>query len=225
MPRLNQFMFYVRSSMYTGYKFNLSSTEDIQRTFIDFRNNEIISYVNHFLERKESQCRIFSYPPLMNCYGDITNYFPGGLFKYVRVVSLYDEQSFKHEFFLRIVQSFPFMEELLTVANQKPQNRKQPYESNIDSQNLSAIEYSFLSALIIINVHDDYIEEFLLDTKAYFQNNVYLKINYESLKRVTHNFIRDAARVNCTKTDKLYLSSEAERSNSFQEYFPSVKML
>ncbi|CAF4101490.1 unnamed protein product, partial [Rotaria sordida] len=56
MPRLNQFTFYIRSSMYTGNKFDLPSTEDIQCTFIDFRNNEIISYVNYFLEAKESQC-------------------------------------------------------------------------------------------------------------------------------------------------------------------------
>ncbi|CAF1425397.1 unnamed protein product, partial [Rotaria sordida] len=107
MPRLNQFTFYIRSSMYTGNKFDLPLTEDIQCTFIDFRNNEIISYVNYFLEAKESQCHIYSYPPLMEYYGDITNNFSGELFEYVRVVSLKDEHPFEHEFFLRIQKSFP----------------------------------------------------------------------------------------------------------------------
>ncbi|CAF4820389.1 unnamed protein product [Rotaria sp. Silwood1] len=223
MPRLNQFTFYIRSSIYTGNKFNLPSTEDIQRTFIDFRNNEIISYVNYFLEAKESQCHIYSYPPLMEYYGDITNDFPGGLFEYVRVVSLNDEHPFEHEFFLRIQKSFPFMEQL-TVINHKPQNRKQSYESNIDNQNLSVIEYFFLNTLDIINTHDDYIEEFLFDTKTYFQNNVYLQINYESLKRVTHNFTRDATRVNCTKINKLYVHCGSKCSNSLQEYFPYAKI-
>ncbi|CAF4289146.1 unnamed protein product, partial [Rotaria sordida] len=131
----------------------------------------------------------------MEYYGDITNDFPGGLFEYVRVVSLNDEHPFEHEFFLRIQKSFPFMEQL-TVINHKPQKRKQPYESNIDNENLSVIEYFFLNTLDIINTHDDYIEEFLFDTKTYFQNNVYLQIHYESLKRVTHSFTRDATRVN-----------------------------
>ncbi|CAF1227553.1 unnamed protein product [Rotaria sordida] len=83
MPRLNQFTFYIRSSIYADNVFNLPSTQDIQRTFIDFRNNEIISYVNYFSEAKE--------------------------------VSLYDEYPFEHEIFLRIVQSFPFMEQLTMI--------------------------------------------------------------------------------------------------------------
>ncbi|CAF1264653.1 unnamed protein product [Rotaria sordida] len=192
MPRLNQFTFYIRSSMYTG-------------------------------KAKESQCHIYSYPPLMEYYGDITNDFPGGLFEYVRVVSLNDEHPFEHEFFLRIQKSFPFMEQL-TVINHKPQNRKQSYESNIDNQNLSVIEYFFLNTLDIINTHDDYIEEFLFDTKTYFQNNVYLQIHYESLKRVTHNFTRDATRVNSTKINKLYVYGGSKCSNSLQEYFPYAKI-
>jgi len=35
-------------------------------------------------------------------YDNITNNFPGGLFKYVVEISLYDERPFEHEFFLRI---------------------------------------------------------------------------------------------------------------------------
>ncbi|CAF3067489.1 unnamed protein product [Rotaria sp. Silwood2] len=223
MPRLNKFIFYIQSSMYIGNKFNLPSTEDIRRTLIDFPVHKIICYLNYFPEAEQGVCHIYSYPPLMKYYGDITNYFSGGLFKYVRVVSLNDERPFEHEFFFRIVQSFPLMEQL-TVINRKPQNRKQPYESNNDNQNLSVIEYSFLNTLDIINVYDDYIEEFLFDTKTYFKNNVYLQINYESLKRVTHNFTRDATRINCTKINKLYLHGKSKRSNSLQEYFPYAKI-
>ncbi|CAF3356207.1 unnamed protein product [Rotaria sp. Silwood2] len=45
-------------------------------------------------------------------YHNITNNFPGGLFKCVRKVSLYDESPFEYEFFLQVVPSFPFMEKL-----------------------------------------------------------------------------------------------------------------
>ncbi|CAF2739187.1 unnamed protein product [Rotaria sp. Silwood2] len=152
--------------MFTRNKLNLPSTEDIQRTFIDFPNNEIISYIDYFPDAERGRCHIYSYPSQMEYYGDISNNFPGGLFNYVRMVSLFDEHSFEHEFFLRIVQSFPFMEKLCLI-NHKSQNCKQFYESNNDNRNLSVIEYSFLSELVIVEVHDDYIEEFLLDTKTY----------------------------------------------------------
>ncbi|CAF1454131.1 unnamed protein product [Rotaria sordida] len=62
--------------MYTGNKLNLPLTEDIQRTFTDFRNTEIISYVDYFPEEKLGRCRIYSYPSFIPYYGDITNNFP-----------------------------------------------------------------------------------------------------------------------------------------------------
>ncbi|CAF3123260.1 unnamed protein product [Rotaria sp. Silwood2] len=223
MPRLNQFTFYIRSFMYTGNKLNLLSTEDIQRTFIDFRNNEIISYVDYFPREELGRCHVYTYPPFMSYYGDITNNFPGGLFNYVRVVSLRDEYPFEHDFFLRIVQSFPFMEEL-TVINRKSQNRKYSYELNNDNRSLSLIEYYFLLELDLLNVHDDYIEEFLFDTKTYFQNNVLLRIKCESLQRVTHNFTRDTTRINCAKINELELSGEPICSDSLQEYFPYARI-
>ncbi|CAF4520899.1 unnamed protein product, partial [Rotaria sp. Silwood2] len=151
------------------------------------------------------------------------NNFPGGLYTYVRVVLLLDERPFEHEFFLRIQKSFPFMEQL-TLNNQKSQNRKQSYELNNDNRNLSVIQYSFLNVLDMVEVHDDYIEQFLFDSKTYLQNNVLLYINYKSLKRVTHNFTRDATRINCTKINELILFGKTERSNSLQEYFPYAKI-
>ncbi|CAM4976832.1 unnamed protein product [Rotaria socialis] len=169
MSRLNQFTFSIISHMYIRNKLNLPSTKDIQHTFIGFPTNEIISYVDYFPEAEQGQCHIFSYPFLMEHYPDITNNFPGGLFQYVRVVSLFDEHPFGHEFFVRIQKSFPFLEELY-LTNHKSQNRKQFYESSSDNPNLSVIQYSFLTKLVI---DDDYIEQFLFDTKMYLK-----KYNY-----------------------------------------------
>ncbi|CAM4845391.1 unnamed protein product [Rotaria magnacalcarata] len=61
---------------------------------------------------------IYSYPYKLHYYDDITNNLLGGIFKYVRKVSLLDEHPFEHEFFLRIAQSFSMMENL-TVRNEK----------------------------------------------------------------------------------------------------------
>ncbi|CAF4612206.1 unnamed protein product [Rotaria socialis] len=113
----------------------------------------------------------------------------------------------------------------LSVINRKSQNRKQSYESNTGNQNLSVIEYSFLGALDLLNVHDDYIEEFLINSKTCFPNNVTLYIHYKSLQRVTHNFTSDTTRINCGKIDELQLYAETKCSNSsLQEYFPSAKI-
>ncbi|CAF1319522.1 unnamed protein product [Rotaria sordida] len=177
-----------------------------------------------FTEAKQVLCHIYSYSSPMQYYSYITNNFPDGLFKYVRVVSLFDEHPFEHEFFLRIQKSFPFMERLC-VINHKSQNHKQSYESNNDNRISSVIEYSFLSELDIDDVHDDYIEQFLFDTKTYLQSNVLLYINYESLKRLTHNFKRDATRINCAKVNELKFRSGAKCPNSsLQEYFPNAKI-
>jgi hypothetical protein len=59
---------------------NLPSKQDIQQTFTDFKDNQIISYVDFFAKRKQGQCHIYSYPFLMKYYDGITNNFPSGLY-------------------------------------------------------------------------------------------------------------------------------------------------
>ncbi|CAF2216084.1 unnamed protein product [Rotaria magnacalcarata] len=159
----------------------------------------------------------------MEYYGDISNNFPGGLFNYVRMVSLLDEHPFEHEFFLGIVQSFPFMEKLCLI-NHSSQQCKKFYESNNDNRNLFAIKYSFLSELVIVDVHDDYVEQFLLDTKTYLPYNIIFRVNYKSLQRATHCFTRDATRINCAKINKLKLDGESKSSNCLKQYFPCANI-
>ncbi|CAF1204222.1 unnamed protein product [Rotaria sordida] len=103
---------------------NLPSNEDIQKTFKDFKDKQIIYWSDYFPKEKKGYCRIYSYPYTLKYYHDITNHFSGGVFKYVRKVSLFDERPFQHEFFLRIEKSFPLMEEL-TVCNEKRQINKE----------------------------------------------------------------------------------------------------
>ncbi|CAF1518188.1 unnamed protein product [Adineta steineri] len=204
MSRLNQFTFYICSSMIIHNQMILPSTEDIQRTFIHFPINPIVSYVDYFPEAKRCQCHIYSYPSPVDYYDEITNNFPGGLFTNVRHVSLFDEEHpFEHDFFVQIQKSFPFIERL-GVFNHKPQNSKPSYQSNTN-QSLDVIKYSFLNVLNIINAHDDYIEQFLFDTKTHFQNDIILYIKYECLERVTNNFTRDITRRNCAKIKTLRL--------------------
>ncbi|CAF1146365.1 unnamed protein product [Adineta steineri] len=223
MPQLNQFTFFIHSFFLANSLVRLSSSEDIQKTIIDFPNDNIISYMNILPQTERVQCHIYSYPFMMRYYTGISNVFPGGLFEHVRSVSLIDERPFQHEFFVRIQKSFPFMQEL-SLVNYEAQNQTQSFQSNGDNGNLSVIEYTSLCKLYITTAHDDYVEEFLVDTKTCLRNNIILFVDYESLQRVTHNFTRDATRNNCYKITKLHLCDRAEHCNALEKYFCNAKI-
>ncbi|CAF4317297.1 unnamed protein product, partial [Rotaria sordida] len=78
-------------------------------------------------------------------YEQITNNFPGGFYPYVRIVSLYDEHPFEHEFFLQMALAFPLMSRL-TLINYCSQNSKQSIDIN---QNFEIIRYHHLIELNI----------------------------------------------------------------------------
>ncbi|CAF1120823.1 unnamed protein product [Rotaria sp. Silwood1] len=122
IPQLNRFSFHIHSLMFINNQINLLSKEDIQETVIDFKHNKIISYVDYFLEKQIGQCHVYSYPSEMQYYQNITNHFSSGLYKYVRLISLYDEHPFEHEFFIKISQSFPFLESLTLINNHRHKN-------------------------------------------------------------------------------------------------------
>ncbi|CAF2789738.1 unnamed protein product [Rotaria sp. Silwood2] len=219
MSQLKQFTFNISSSIFINNEINLLSNEDIQQTFNDFQYSKIICCVDYSQEYKQVLCHIYSYPFLMQHYEDVTNNFPGGLYPYVRLISLYDERPFEHDFFIRISQSFPFMEKL-SINNLHAQKQKESYKLINDKSNLSIIKYDHLIELQIDRAHDDYIEEFLCNTKTYLQNNIFFDVHYEALKRVTHNFTRDDTRINSTKVNQLFLFGKVECSKSCQDYFP-----
>ncbi|CAF3030763.1 unnamed protein product [Rotaria sp. Silwood2] len=205
MPRLNKFTFNIRSYLDNRNQNDLPTTEDIKHTFSDIKNNQIISYVDYFQSRRSGWCSIYTYPYILKSYGYVTNNFPGVLCKSVREIELYDEHPFEYKFFLRTSQLFPFVEEL-SLSNSKPQKNKLCRESNKDNQHLSIIKFHHLTNLTLYGAHDDYIEQFLDDTKTSLSNNVHLNVEFEPLKRVTYHFTRNATRINCQKLKSLWLN-------------------
>ena len=222
MLQLNTFAFHICSIMFINDQIDFSSTEDIQRTFNDFQNTKIISYVDYFQERRLAQCHVHSYPSKTKYYQNITNQFPGGLYQCVRFITLYDEYPFEHEFFLRISQSFPFLQ-TLSLINKQPQKNKQSYQSINSNQNSSIVTYNSLLTLYIEKVHDDYLEEFLLSTKTYFRNEILLHVDYNLLERVTNKFTRDDTRINCAKVNEIY-TFRYYSPRSLRDYFPSARI-
>lgn len=66
----------------------------------------------------------------------------------------------------------------LTVINGKAQKEnKQCIKLENENENFSIIEYHHLTDLVLIEAHEDYVEEFLLDTKTCLPNGVHLCID------------------------------------------------
>ncbi|CAF4302602.1 unnamed protein product [Rotaria sp. Silwood2] len=215
MIKLNKFTFNIRSFIPRNDLVNLPSNEDIKNTFKNFKNNEIISCVDYFSKSNLFYCHICSYPYTWTFYNNITNNFPGGLFKCVREISLCDERPFEHEFFLQIAESFPFMEKL-SLYNHEPQQNK----------NLKwlMIEYTHLTKLDLVATHENYVEQFLNNTKTCLLNNIYLRVRYDSLQKVTDDFTRDATRVNCSKIIGLVSNNKQKLLAKSKDYFPYAEI-
>ena len=97
--------------------------------------------------------------------------------------------------------------ERLAVKYDKAQNFRQLHGSINGSEPLSVSDYPFLNQLIIVDVHDDYIEQFLLHSKACLRDTT-LSVNYTSLERVTQRFTRDETRTYCAEISKLILNGD-----------------
>ena len=215
MPHLNQFRFNIRSFVSFNNQLQLPSNDNIQRSFRNCTDDEVVSYVDYFPSKKIGQCCVYTYPYTMFHFGGISNSFPGGLFKYVRHVRLFDERPFEHTFFLRIAQAFPSLEQL-AIKNSESQKCR-------DNQHLPIIKYPHLDELELRDVHDDYAEQFLLHTRTCFANPIDLNIEYDTIQRVTHNFTRDATRVNCGKVKWFFMPGQWDAPEHFNLYFPRVK--
>jgi hypothetical protein len=218
MTRLKEFIFNIRSIIYRYNQIDLSN-EDIHQSLINFTYTQVISCLNYFPNKKIDQCHIYSHPYTLKHYNNIANNFPGGLFKCVREISLHHARSFEHEFFMRIAQAFPFLKRL-TLINKTPQSDKQYQKLDVGNEISSIIEYPHLTLLYLEDIHDDYVEKFLDDTKTCLPNTCRLAMHYEPLNRVTHNFTIDTMRANCGKIKDICFLKEVEIFQHVKDFFP-----
>lgn len=198
MPYLNKFTFNIYSFIRFNHQSNLLSNGDLQKTFNNFINDEVLSCVDYFPKATLGQCHVYSYPFQLEYFDSITNSFSFGKFNYVRRIVLFDERPFEHEFFMKISQSFPVLEQL-AVKNRRAQRHKLLRKGNNSNGNLAIIEYPCLIELDLTAVHLDYVKQFMFDTKTCLPTSVCLLVNYKLLKKATRNFRRNATKNNCAK--------------------------
>lgn len=212
MPRLKDFVFDIRSivPLYEG-DVHLQSEEDIRSTLADLTQHQVITYIDSFPDEGNAHCHFHIYPPLATDYGYVSNNFRGELFSNVQCVHLSDERPFEHSFFRRIAQSFPSMR-TLRVRNYVGQREKPDLSPNANER-LPVITYPSLRQLSLACAHDDYLEQFLLETKTFLSADLRVSCMDGQLKRVTDNFTREETKVNYEKVKSFDLSAEIDYSH------------
>ena len=183
--RLNQLTFHIRSIIFCNFELQYPNKQ-IQNTLTNWKEYEINSSVDYFLQQGLGQCHIYSNPYTMDSYDHIANHFPGGLFKSVRKITLFDERPFEYLFLLKIAQAFPSVVKLSLKNHKAQQNKK--YQKSKDNR---LIRYLRLKKLDLINVHQDYLHLFLDHTITSLPNRISLSIKYTILRKVTDHFTND----------------------------------
>jgi hypothetical protein len=212
MPLLKKFTFSIDTSVLCkNVKLNLPSNEDIQRSFIGRRYEQVGSYIQNLSIKGESRCHIYSLPYQLNTFFYRSNSFHGGMFHNVRCLFMIDFRPFQRNFFKVISQSFPILKNLY-IRNDEPQTDKQ--------QPITFIKFPHLIQLDLYLAHVDYAEQFLIDKNCHLPRLLNLDIKYESLATVTHNFTNDATRLTCAKLTSLILDEPIVRPGNFDQYFP-----
>ncbi|CAF0804401.1 unnamed protein product [Adineta steineri] len=100
---------------------------------------------------------------------------------------------------------------ILRLDNEQPQKK--------NHQDSSITRYFHLTELHLLEVHDDYIEEFLSDSKTCLPNTIDLTIEYEAMQRVTEN----CSKLICLN---LYVLDDEHDVNldDIKHYFPRAKI-
>jgi hypothetical protein len=221
MPQLHSFSFYISTYIDTRHLSHNLSCEDIQQTLINIGRQNTISIVN-YVSAYIVACSIFSLPFEFDYLSDLGNMFPNIIFSYVTYLLVRDTDVFRHEFFVRIARSFPLLK-YLRIFNFESQLLADLLTLSSDhSQSYSMVKYPHLTSLDVAYCHENYLEQFLNETKAYVPCLTKLTVDHRHLKSVTENFTREATRCNCAKVKQLIIIQRLDNSEDHSHYFPSL---
>jgi hypothetical protein len=219
MPRLYTFTFYFAFEHDIDRDTDIRIfNSDIQRSFINMKYGQVASMVG-YLEPCKIICHIFSLPFKFHFLQRVGNNIPNIVFNSVTHLKLWDKDEFRHEFFVRLTRSFPFLQKL-SIWNNKPTFwRRQEFHLR-DKDWCSIVEYPHLILLNIKHAHPHYVEYFFNETKTHLPRLRELKITFDNLKNVTKNFTRDETRRNCSRVNRLIVECQIVYSEDIYNYFP-----
>ncbi|CAF2668198.1 unnamed protein product [Rotaria sp. Silwood2] len=215
MPRLNKFTFSITTLVCNrNSNIILPSNDDIQRSFIERKYQQIGSYADDNTMKIRARCHIYSLPYQFDMFHNVTNSFKGAIFDKVRSVIIIDDiRPFEYEFSRIISQSFPFLQ-TLSIQNNEPQKYKKYL--------FKFITFPHLNVLNLELAHIDYIEQFLFERKTHLPCLLHLTIQYDSLVMITNNFTNNPTYFNFAKLKTLLTDKAFVRPENFHLYFPRL---
>jgi hypothetical protein len=220
IPQLHSCKFYISTESVDTGLIHRKSTDDIQQTFTHGIYGQTACIIDYYCVSRAT-CHVYSLPFQFTRLENISKQFPNVVLHNVTHLSAYDTAPMKHEFFMRISRAFPMLKRF-TLVNNTLQTWKH-YKRESDGNSLySIIEYPHLISLDIIRVHEDYVYQFLLETRTYLPHLTELKVMYDQLKIVTMNFTSDTTRRNCSKVKRLFFEKSKRFSEDIYQYFPSL---
>jgi hypothetical protein len=220
MPQLHTFSFYMASQNVIADLNSRISNVDIEQTYINVKCRQIRSMVDYFYPMKMI-CRVFSVPFKFDRLEYISDNIPNMVFNTVTHLTLQDKDPFKHEFFLRLAQAFPFLKNL-SLHNMIPPFWRL-HECHLrDKDWCSIVEYPHLRSLDISGAATHYVEQFLNERKTCLPRLIRLTIDYNDLKKVTNNFTKDQTQCNCSKIKRLILNGYRAYPKTIYRYFHSL---
>jgi hypothetical protein len=218
MQRLNSFNFYLSTENKSNDLVHYLSNNDAQRTYMNIGYREVSSIVCFAVDI--GVYHIFTLPFQFEELGFIGSIFPNIVFNYVIRLWVRDRIPFGHEFFLRLAQAVPLLENLhVTSLCTKSYDAK---KSSDDVQSYQIVEYPHLTSLDILRTDTHYIEQFIDESKTYLPCLTELTVLYEKLRIITNNFTRESTRHNCANVKRLIFRREIVGSKDFHTYFPSL---
>ena len=200
MKQLKKFTFNINTQVYNGNVLvELPTNEDIQRSFIGRRYEQVSSYVHTISTNTEGKCHIYSLPYDFEYFHDLDNSFQGGRFHKVRYLKMLDLIPFEHQLFEIISQAFPFLE-FLEISNMRSANEKQ--------NSSTWITFPYLISLDLYSAPVDCAKQFLFRKNAHLPRLLYLSIKCESLRCITNNLTIDSTHFNFGTLKRLYPKQE-----------------
>ncbi len=212
MPHLCQFNFHIRSILENTSPVEIGT---IRRSVMKCQQ-AVICTVDYF-NNNYGQCQLYSLPFIGNRLDFISNRFPlfdmNNTFSMVTMLLPFDDvKPFENLVFARIARAPPNLK-TLEVFNKLEQLEKGTITTNNP-------EFGHLSALILLDIHMDYAEQFLCRsrlpclTELAIHKQVLLTI-------VAHN--SQQARDNCSKVENLLTSKKwCDSIDAIRNFFPLV---
>ncbi|CAF0986638.1 unnamed protein product [Adineta steineri] len=151
----------------------------------------------------------------------LSNSFRGQDFLYVTNLALQDTRPFEHDSFEWLSQACPSLKDLF-IANLTPQKNKRQVAIINDKQIFSKNSYLHLFKLNLVNVHIDYVDQFLCYTNTYLPTLDTLVIQYDNLATVLDNFTNDTKQINCSQIKQIVFDQVLIWTEDFYDYFPCL---